>query len=148
MNSFEIRDTIRKVPGTNRFFVGVYSSDNMPRLDPPFCFVVNTDPSFKSGSHWCAFFVTENQYEFFDSYGRSVLNATLPLEFAQYTKDRTCMCNNLFLEGILSKTCGQFCIYFIVLRCLGISYDSILKTFSRNRIVNDKIVNGFTSLWT
>lgn len=148
MNSFQITKKIRNVPGTNQFFVGVYSSDNMPHLDPPFCFIVNTQPSFKRGEHWCAFFVTKENIEFFDSYGRTVLNPSLPVEFAEYTKKRECLCNNLFLEGIFSTTCGDFCIYYIVLRCLGYSYENILRSFSRNRIVNDNIVTNFVDLWT
>lgn len=143
MNSFEIERKIRTVDGIGRYFVGVFSSDKLPKKVPPYCFVANTDPSAKPGSHWCAFFVFEKWCEFFDSYGRSPNNPTLPLSFMQFIGNKPCYYNSLFLEGIFSKTCGDFCVYYIILRSTGVNFANILASFSKNRIVNDKFVTRF-----
>lgn len=145
MNAVEINDYVNQVPETVRYFKGVYSSDNMPTSKTPYCFIVNSEPSDQPGDHWLAFWVNDKSVEFFDSYGRSPWNPMFGSSFSSFVGDRKCFYNTVILEGIFSKTCGQFSIYYTCLRCLGFSYDEILNSFSANVIVNDKLVKNFIS---
>ncbi|KAF2880316.1 hypothetical protein ILUMI_25858 [Ignelater luminosus] len=50
----------------------VCASDQLPtKISKPCTVIANTDPSFRPGQHWNAFFIDENGYgEYFDSSGR------------------------------------------------------------------------------
>ena len=143
MNAIQIENDVRRVAGTERYFKGVYSSDNMPSSTPPYCFIVNSEPSDQPGDHWLAFWVNEDSVEFFDTYGRTPY--MFDNAFSAFLGGRKCFYNSVGLEGIFSKTCGQFSIYYICLRCLGFSFDEILNSFSSNVIVNDKFVKKFVA---
>ena len=145
MNAIQIEERVAHFSETERYFRGVYSSDNMPISTPPYCFIVNTEPSGQPGDHWLAFWVNEKYVEFFDTYGRNPWNPMFPSFFADFVGERKCVYNTVVLEGVFSKTCGQFSIYYICFRCLGFTYDEILNSFSSNVIVNDKLVKKFVS---
>ena len=145
MNGIEIEHYVGLIPETKRYFKGVYSSNNMPISETLYCFIVNTDPSDQPGDHWLAFWVNEKSVEFFDTYGRTSWNQMFSSSFSKFIDGRTCVYNTVVLEGIFSKTCGQFSIYYTCLRCLGVTYDDILNSFSVNVIVNDKLVTNFLS---
>ena len=144
MNAIQIDNDVRRVDGTERYFRGVYSSDNMPSLTPPYCFIVNSEPSDQPGDHWLAFWVNKDSVEFFDTYGRTPY--MFDNAFTVFLRGRKCFYNSVVLEGIFSKTCGQFSIYYICLRCFGFSFDEISNSFSSNVIVNDKFVKKFVAL--
>src|SRR5690606_35297357 len=55
-------------------FKGVYSIDEIDKVpvSNKMAFILNFDPSYKSGSHWVAVFIdtkTDKSIEYFDSYG-------------------------------------------------------------------------------
>lgn len=143
MDSATIEDKVDKMLPPGNLFVGVFSSNTLPHREPPYCFITNTQPDNEKGEHWVAFWVEHNFVEFFDSYGRSPENSMFPETFSNFVKNKKCFYNNLILEGIFSKTCGHFCIYFIVLKSFGADFETILNTFSDSRIVNDNFVKRF-----
>ena len=52
-----------------KLFKGVYPKDQLPTVEYPGSYVVNTDPSTAPGEHWVAmFFNNPRSAEFFDSY--------------------------------------------------------------------------------
>ena len=53
-------------------FVGVFSSNTMPILKNNEMCIVNTDPDYKSGIHWCACYKYNNKTYVYDSYDRNV----------------------------------------------------------------------------
>ena len=53
-------------------FKGVYSSNTMPILKNNEMCIVNTDPNYKSGIHWCACYKYKNKTFVYDSYDRDV----------------------------------------------------------------------------
>ena len=72
MNTRQITKVLEKDPVTKLYFQGVFPSDQLPSsiLRYPAVLVANVDPHEKPGSHWCAFYFTQDQKgEFFDSYG-------------------------------------------------------------------------------
>ena len=51
-------------------FVGVFPSDQIPKLKRGECCIVNLDPTGKPGSHWTGLCKRKKGYIFFDSFGR------------------------------------------------------------------------------
>ena len=53
-----------------KLFKGVYPKDQLPTVEYPGSYVVNTNPSTAPGEHWVVmFFNNPRSAEFFDSYG-------------------------------------------------------------------------------
>ena len=108
MNGLEIDSIVRSIPDTQKYWAGVFSSDTMPIRKIPYCFITNTAASHEVGDHWTAFFVDKN-VEFFDSYGRAPTNVMFPSSFTDFIRSRDCFYSTVMVEGLLAKTCGQFC---------------------------------------
>ena len=84
MNAIEIDNKVKAVSGTERYFKGVFSSNNMPVSTPPYCFIVNSEPNDQPGDHWLAIWVNKDSIEFFDTYGRSPWNRMFNSSFSNY----------------------------------------------------------------
>ena len=44
-----------------------------------------------------------------------------------------------------STVCGQYCIFFILLRSHGFKYEDVMSAFIKNRVINDKFVCKFVN---
>ena len=124
-------------------FQGVYPSDKLPASTSsyPALFIGNVDTSEKSGSHWVAFYFTrEREGEFFDSYGRSPSHYTPTFTSFLDNNTSSWTFNSVQLQGFYSKVCGQYCLYFAILRCGNFSMNSIVHRFSSNKRRNDTLV--------
>jgi hypothetical protein len=112
-------------------FYGVFPSDQLPSKVAvfPACFVNNTDPSGKPGSHWVAIYIDSNKRgEYFDSYGRPPEILAIKSFLNEYSE-----CwgyNEKRLQGLFSSVCGHYCIYFILQRAFGTPMSSFLDKFS------------------
>lgn len=141
MNNIELEELLKD------YSVKVCCADQLPSFikKKPQSFVVNTDPCSERGSHWTVFhFPKKGAGEFFDSLGerpetyhrrfRNVLIINGPTYL--YTTDR------MQPEG--SNTCGMYCVHFIRSRYRHITYQNILKDFSRTDLRgNDRVVKKF-----
>jgi len=106
----------------------------------PAMIIQNCDPVGQPGSHWIAYVAYEDgTCEYFDSYGNPVgkYNVQVPGKIV----DENCR----VLQSAKSETCGEFCLYFLYHRAIGISYRSILKRMSCIPSVNDRKVKKFVS---
>ena len=84
MNTSQIGAVLKNLSFTKSSFQGVYPSDRLPKEieDYPVALVANVDPHDKPGSHWCAFYIDENQDgEFFDSYGQAPQDYTTNFKY-------------------------------------------------------------------
>lgn len=146
MNSIEIEDSARKFRPLKAIFKGVFARDTIPHYLTAgkysrFGLIVNLDKHNSIGSHWVAIFVPRGKpfMEYFDSFGRKPtycsLNSFLKQrEFYQY--------NNIKLQSVLSTTCGQYCIFYLICRALDISPKTIISFFSKDNFqFNDYLVN-------
>jgi hypothetical protein len=73
MDTIALTDILSRDPYAQKTFCGVFACNHLPRIVKvvPASFIVNTDPSYKSGAHWLAVYFDENRtVEFFDSYGQ------------------------------------------------------------------------------
>jgi hypothetical protein len=83
------------------------------------CFIMNTDPLGKPGSHWLAFYYScrFNTLEYFDSFG-------FPISFHKYVARELARRNiavvpvNTFgmLQSPSTTACGYYCILFLHMR--------------------------------
>ena len=81
LNTFQLREALRKHAVTRPFFRGVYAADQVveAHVQPPCLMIVNTDPQGTPGTHWLLFFFVSPQLvEMFDSLVR-VYPITPPL---------------------------------------------------------------------
>lgn len=147
MNSIELIHTLTNDKFAKDYFLGVFSSDHVPLSirKVPACFIANTDPSWKPGGHWLAVFVDhENNVEFFDSYGQDPTEYPMISAFLRKYED-TCKRNTVQLQSYFSSTCGQFCLYFILWRCRGVTFENIMSAFDECKETNDFLVTTFVN---
>ena len=126
-------------------FLGVFPSDLLPlhcaiEAFAPCCYVANTDPKGKDGSHWVAFFhESQNSLDFFDSFGRHPYD--LGFHFDNITRLRY---NQIQVQSSLSDVCAQYCIFFLIHRSHGVPMRNIIakfKSFTYSK--SDSYVSSF-----
>ena len=146
MNTREITADMRGV----RRFGGVWARDQLLREvsddDYDKYFIVNTDPASKPGSHWVAVY-TGDSPEFSDSLGQSPSTYGKEFQLFLLQHGSRYIYNSKRLQNISSDICGQYCIYYILLREMGYSMGQVAKSFTNDLRMNDEIVKEFyTSL--
>ena len=137
MNTQQIQCAIDCDPIMKQKVIGVFARDEIPRTaNFPFGIVMNTDPKTSEGTHWLAlYYQSKNTIELFDSYGHS----------PEYFGLKASAYNNKRLQSKTSDVCGQYCLYYLLNKCRGVSMNSIVKPFSDNYAENDSFVNDFVS---
>jgi hypothetical protein len=151
MNSYEIEKALRSNPITRDIFVGVFPADQLPEKEYPGAYIVNTDPADQPGQHWVAFYCTEaGKLEAFDSFGKN------PGIYSDHIKEWMgtdyLILSNSVLQSDNSTLCGNYCLYFLLLRCHNFSYEDVLSIFCSDRKLSDfyvcKFINKFFKLKT
>lgn len=146
MDSYQLRYCLtRSVEG----YTAVCAIDQLKYIrSESFSIIVNNEPSTSPGMHWIALHKPQhaNVVEFFDSFA-------LPTKF--YGKEIQCFLqkNGTYVEtstaqyqSDLSNVCGNFCLYFLVLRSKGVSFTNVLSSFSLTNLKhNDELVTHFVS---
>ena len=109
--------------------------------DVPCCYIVNTDRHNKPGRHWVSFFFPASGCpEYFDSFGMVPM---LP-EFYKFMGERHFLYNNIPLQEPLSTTCGQYCLFYLLARIHGYTFEHFISLFDINLPqLNDEFVNDF-----
>jgi hypothetical protein len=129
---------------TRPMFYGVYPVDQLPRKrlpqTRPRIFIVNTDESRGRGKHWILIFLKKDyRAVYFDSFGRDVEDGRI-LKFLQVNCHQY-EYNNTPLQGVLSSTCGHYCLYVAKKLARGHSLQYILRSFRVLRpYFNDRYV--------
>lgn len=145
LNTVQLLANLRKIAGDTHTF-GVYPSNEIPLVFvKPAIFIVNTDPSFKSGSHWVSFhFPKFGSPEFFDSYGRSPSNENFKKIISMYPPKFKF--NTHRLQGDFSMCCGHYCCLFAYYRKNNVSLRDFTNNFSRYSFDhNDSLVTKMYS---
>lgn len=142
MNSLEIERSLRNDPSTRDIFVGTFAADTLPPTKEfPGAYIANTQPSNQSGEHWVAFYCVSDSIECFDSFGAN------PAVYSPHIKiwldDEYKIIQKEVIQSNMSTVCGQYCMFFVLLRCNGFSYQDTLSIFTKNRSVNDRFVCKF-----
>lgn len=121
-------------------FLGTFARDCLPTevKTGPACIIGNTDKKGEEGAHWVAMHLRSNGTGYyFDSLG----NAPLHEEFVRFLNDRCprgWFYNTCVLQGLLSETCGLYCIHFVRCASNEISDDQFFQILSTDRKLNDR----------
>ena len=92
-------------------FHGVFARDTLPLTRKDGAYIINFDRSSEPGSHWVAVYIMNGHVEYFDSSGQPPLHREIELFLGQIYHY-----NSVHLQPVLSKCCGQYCIYYLVQR--------------------------------
>ena len=102
-------------------FIGVFCADEKFRLKDNQCCIVNTDPSYKSGVHWCSLYKYKSKIYFFDSFGRHYTS------LSPYWKNKRWSCVEFNrIESFKSENCGELSVTFLICfskyktKCIGV----------------------------
>ena len=134
---------------TGKQFLGVFAADKLPNLidAKPTGLVANTDCSSDPGEHWIAmYFPADGPAEFFDSYGSE---SGAYDQFADYLSSNASSVVRSYkcLQNPLTSACGQYCIFFMIHRCHGVSLLDIIRFFDRrsDTFLNDSYVTAWVN---
>lgn len=144
MNSVQIDKALRKDEKIRDFWVGVFAADKLPEKEYPGAYVANTQSSDQGGEHWVAFFTPEQgRVEAFDSYGR---NPTFHSEYFQlWIGEDNLKYNHEQFQSYNTTVCGQYCIFFVALRCRNVSLENICKILNIYKGKSDDFVCKFVN---
>lgn len=146
MNTRQIVAVLKRDPITKPIFQGVFPSDQLPNKIKryPAAFVANVDPKGRPGSHWCAFYFTQDEMgELFDFYGLK------PQDYSQHflqfleTNSHHWTYNHQDLQSLTSNVCGHYCLYYVINRCRNVLMKAIVNRFGKNTRKNDRLVYHF-----
>ena len=100
----------------------------------PSAFVCNTHDSDQPGEHLVAMYVDEIG-DYFDPYGQKP-------QYAEFTNFMNEHCSqwlpkDRMLQSPIYTVCGQYCVAFLMFRCLNISMHAFAPLFTSDLIAND-----------
>ena len=145
-------DQIDQVMSHYKEYLGTIMSDQIKNLLPLIkpqsrvCFIINTDPSSKSGTHWCGVFIdarngpeSSNSLEYYDSFARPIPPAMLDdlklivkmLHPENLLKIKE---NRVIAQKDSSSNCGWFCLRFLIDRLRGKSFSEATGYDERMKI--------------
>ena len=142
MNTQQLLHCLHQDKVIRKYALGVYPADGLPQVTIwPSCFIANLDPANKPGSHWIAVFIdSEGVGECFDSYGRSPCES-LNKYLKKYCK--TILYNPVRIQGPLSSSCGQYCVYYLCHRARDRTMSKIVADFCSDFPLNDLSVADY-----
>lgn len=118
MNAIELEVILSENKYTQKYFSGVYSCDNLPKVVTklPSLIICNTDKSNQPGEHWIAIYIsTQRTAEFFDSFGFSPYYNKYFMNFLESNSNKI-LYNSKMIQSIFSNKCGYFAALFLYFR--------------------------------
>ncbi len=143
MNGTQIESALRSDKFVDGVLVGIFAADQLPPKEYPGAYIVNTDESHQPGQHWVAFYTDREATECFDSFGQDP--SKYSPKIAEWLKGEFKVVQNEDLQSQDSTVCGQYCMYFVLLRAYGFSYEDVLSSFTKDPSTNDKFVCKFVN---
>ena len=148
LTTLQINEILKNNDVTKDIFIGTYPACIIPETrKSKYTFVSNTHVHEKPGEHWNAWFVEGDTVTFFDSFGRSVFDKTLPAYYRDFVKNfKIVKCNIVQVQHFKSIACGYFCVHFIYLATLGFNFKHFLSDYSTDLKSNDFVVFNIINL--
>lgn len=155
MNSIELRSALKTNDITKDCFGEILASDQLPKtplkqqLRSPKYYIVNFDPSTKSGSHWIVCFFTNRKDKrniYFDSYGYPPMIDSI----SHFLGEDAYYYNSKQLQHPLTSSCGQWCLFFIYYHLLNKNNEQrkehFINLFKNTTLLqNDKKINNWVN---
>ncbi len=135
MNTLEIISRLKFC----KSFKGVYPVDLIPKYFNSGTIIINTDPSTKPGSHWVAVYINNDTGEYFDSFGFPPINKEI-ISFLDNNSTNGWSYNSLHIQNLLSHTCGNYCVLYVMAKNKGYSITDFLNLFTMNTDLNEIIL--------
>ena len=121
MNKYSLRnDTMNESELQRVFNYPIYPRDSKIFSDKGF---VNIDNGSQGGIHWTCFYIKGNKSYYFDSFG------VQPDKFLLNQLPKPIIYHNYKKQGINSKLCGSYCLYFFYLIERMNYFGTIIKTY-------------------
>ncbi len=139
MEASTIREILQRHENLRTGVWGVFGRDQIPETPSPGGYVVNSDLSSGAGEHWLSLLVTDDSIEFMDSLGRNPKHYGFNFSLPVIPIKRQ-------LQSNLSAACGNYALYFLYFRTLGIKLQEILDFFRSDRKFNDFHVTEFVRM--
>src|SRR5437899_12649466 len=140
MNSRQITSLLRERCG--RTFLGVFPIDRLPARLPtrrPLLLVCNTAKHDHRGKHWIVLFI-DGIGKYFDSYAEPPMRA-FDLYLSRYCNTYTT--NTKAIQSAVSYSCGNYCVFYCLMKQLRYSMTDIENAFSSDTGLNDFIIHRF-----
>jgi hypothetical protein len=141
MYTSELIKLLKKDKYSRKSFCGVVPYDKLPmkRIRRPCSFIINTQKSTEPGEHWIAIYLPRRgEIEYFDSYGfKPTIDKIYKLI---HLNGKIYIHNNKTIQGVDSKNCGLFTLFYIYFRARGYSMKQYLKFFITNKTHNDMLI--------
>jgi hypothetical protein len=125
-------------------FKGVFPSDRLKILNTTEnqAYIINSEKHNMSGEHWLALIISNDECNFFDSYGFENLNMDILLSLKKAGLSHYNY-NNRQLQPLSSNNCGHYCVAFVLSFVNGYTFCDFLNIFSNNSNTNDAICYKF-----
>ena len=136
LTNFEIQKYYQNEPRFN----GVYSRDNLPNKIKDGAYVINLDEYSDIGTHWVAFYVSNNDVTYFDSFGVE----HIPKEIKTFITNKNIKTSIFRIQEYASITCRYFSLGFINSMLAGKTLTDFTNLFSLNNFKkNDDIIFNY-----
>ena len=121
-------------------FNSVYSRDNLSKIKDG-AYIINLDEYSDIGTHWVAFWVSNNNVTYFDSFGVEHIRK----EITKFIENRNIKTNVFRIQAYDSIMCGYLSAGFINFMVKGKSLTEYTNLFSPNDFKrnDDTILNYF-----
>ena len=131
---------IENILQTSRNFIGCFPMDDLPIFPKrmPASLIVNTDISSRTGDHWLALVLEEDECFYFDSFGLPILDETLINYLKPYYNKVTY--SDVCIQHVGSNKCGEFCILFIKYVDSKSTYEKFLSVFNHINIEKNDVI--------
>ena len=147
MNTLQLQCVLDNCSYTKNLNCIVCSKNLVPQniVRKPAILIINSDNSWESGQHWFCIFIPENgPCNYFDPLGKSVKMYSQSLQSLMLKQYINFTSNQYRYQDFNSKSCGQFCLYFVISRAMGFNLMKILNSLSRfDLICNEILITKF-----
>lgn len=136
MNTLQLYTCLKNNKFTKKNFKGVFAADQVPlqKITKPVFYVVNTDASSLSGSHWIGIFITSRTLEVFDSGGRSFRKHYYLKKLWKHHSTKKFLYNNKQIQGFNSDLCGEFTALYGLIKAKNVSTKKFISYFNAKNI--------------
>lgn len=123
-------------------WIGMRDQFNSHILSQYNFFIINVQPNYMSGLHWCALHKKRQpdgkiKCIFFCPFGSNPMNEVT--NACKKSNSKLFFSNNIY-QHFKSNNCGFFCVAFLLSMAKNISFQTFSKIFSTEEKRNDRIV--------
>ena len=133
LNENEIFQILKIIP--NEKFLGVFGCDELANITQQGCLIVNTDPSYMSGTHWISIIIKPKCVNYYDPLSLNFWSSDPNISNFLIKLKRDLYINSVPVQTLSSPYCGHHCVTFCYIMMMkNISFRQFLNFFSPLKI--------------